>query len=71
MRPLGTAARDGVDGLHRALHGRAWRYRVVRRDGKLMAVSQSLKVAERMAAVMRQGQRADYVVVLHPRARPA
>ncbi len=62
---------DGVDSMARALRTRRWRYRVVRHDGTLLGVSQSRETAERMADVMRQGQRADHVVVLHPQPRRA
>lgn len=62
---------DGVDSMVRALKARRWRYRVVRHDGTLLGVSQSRETAERMANVMRQGQRADHVTVLHPQPRRA
>jgi len=40
------------------------RYRVVRHDGVTLGGSSSLAVAERLAQVIRAGQRADYAVVM-------
>jgi xanthine/CO dehydrogenase XdhC/CoxF family maturation factor len=40
------------------------RYRVVRFDGVVMGGSSSRAAAERMANVIRTGQRADYAVVM-------
>jgi hypothetical protein len=40
------------------------RYRVVRFDGVTLGGSSSLAVAERLARVIRAGQRADYVVMM-------
>jgi len=42
----------------------AVRYRVVRFDGVTLGGSSSLAVAERLAQVIRAGQRADYAVVM-------
>lgn len=60
---------DGVDAIYRQLTRRTWRYRVVRFDGTLMSVGQDLETAERLARVLREGQRADYVVVLRRESR--
>ena len=60
--------RDGMSSLFRALKARRWRYRVIRFDGVLLSVTNDRETAERMARVMREGQRADHVVVLHPSA---
>ena len=40
------------------------RFRVVRFDGVVLGGSTSLAVAERLARVIRAGQRADYAVVM-------
>lgn len=61
--------RDGMSSLFRALKVRRWRYRVVRFDGALMSVTNDRETAERLARVLREGQRADHVVVLRKEPR--
>lgn len=58
-----------MSSLFRALKARRWRYRVVRFDGTLMSVTNDRETAERLARVLREGQRADHVVVLHKEPR--